>query len=317
MDSDRRAEVHMRIASVDIGTNAILLLIADIDNTGNIQTIEHQQRFPRLGKEVNDKYLISTTAFKGVTKVLNEYKTLAEKFKADIITACATSAVRDSLNKYEFITHLKKTTGINIDIISGEDEALLTFKGAVSGLQKGNYQPMVVDIGGGSTELSFYEDDAFISYSFQIGAVRLTEHFLNHNPPTNEEIETVRKAIDNKFRKIKQNNLSSYSLVGVAGTTTTLACLDQNLMEFDVKRVSGYKLTYESVDGWFNKLIRLSSSQIRSLSNTTEGRADILPAGVLILWNFMKQFNFKEILVSERGLRYGLALREWEKKLKA
>jgi len=306
----------MRVASIDIGTNAVLLLIADIDDNSVIKPVEHQQRFPRLGKEVDYKYIISPSAFETVTNVLNEYKNLSQQYEVDTIIACATSAVRDSSNKNEFIKHLKEITGIYVEVLSGEDEALLTYKGAVSGLTTHNKQIVVLDIGGGSTEISFKRDNVFIFHSLQIGAVRLTERYFKHNPPTDEEIQLTNAAILSEFLRLGDIEFSSYFLVGVAGTVTTLACLDQDLNEFDVKRVSGYRLTYECVEEWSNKLIKMKSSQIRSLSNTTEGRADILPAGVLILRNFMKQFNSKEILVSERGLRYGMAFREWEKQNK-
>ncbi len=306
----------MRVASIDIGTNAVLLLIADIDDNGAIKPVEHRQRFPRLGKEVDNKYIISPSAFETVANVLNEYKNLSQKYEVGNIVACATSAVRDSSNKNEFIKHLKEITGIDVEVISGEDEALISYKGAISGLTKQSKRTVVLDIGGGSTEISFKRDNVFIFHSLQIGAVRLTERYFKHNPPTDEEIQLTNAAILSEFLRVGVIDFSSYIFVGVAGTVTTLACLDQNLIEFDVNRVSGYKLTYECVDGWSNKFISMTSLQIRSLSNTTEGRADILPAGVLILLNFMKHFNFKEILVSERGLRYGMAFREWEKQNK-
>lgn len=302
----------MRIASIDIGTNAVLLLIADVDDQGNIHPIEHKQKYPRLGNKVDEKYTISNSSFKSVADVLDEYKALSEKFKVDKITTCATSAVRDASNKYEFLTYLKKHTDIDIEVISGEDEALLTYNGAVSGLHKLSYQPIVLDIGGGSTELSFYENNVFTCYSLRIGAVRITERYFEHNPPTNEEIENAIAAISKEFEKINQTNLTSYSLVGVAGTITTLACLDQHLLEFDIQKVSGYRLSTASVQAWLNKLLKMTSKEIKALSNTTEGREDILPAGVLILNEFLKRFHFKEVIVSERGLRYGLALREWE-----
>ena len=306
----------MRVASIDIGTNAVLLLIADIDDNSVIKPVEHQQRFPRLGKEVDNKYIISPSAFETVANVLNEYKNLSQKYEVGNIVACATSAVRDSSNKNEFVNHLKDATGIHVEVISGEDEALITYKGAISGLTKQSKRIVVLDIGGGSTEFSFRRDNDFVTHSLQIGAVRLTERYFKHNPPIDEEIQLTNAAILSEFLRVGVIDFSSYIFVGVAGTVTTLACLDQNLIEFDVNRVSGYKLTYECVDGWSNKFISMTSLQIRSLSNTTEGRADILPAGVLILLNFMKHFNFKEILVSERGLRYGMAFREWEKQNK-
>lgn len=307
----------MRIASIDIGTNSILLLIADIDDKGNIHPIEHQQRFPRLGKEIDKKYIISESAFDTVVNVLNEYKNISKQHEVDTIIACATSAVRDSLNKNEFIRHLKKATSIKVEIISGKVEAFLTYKGAFSGVSSIDKQFVVLDIGGGSTEISFMRDNKFLSHSLQIGAVRLTERYVLHNPMTRKESQIISSAISTEYLRIKRFDFSNYILVGVAGTVTTLACLDQNLPEFDIQLVSGYRLSRDSVEYWSNKLISMTSSEIRSLSKTTEGREDILSTGVLILNEFIKHFQIPEIIISERGLRYGLALREWEKENKA
>jgi len=306
----------MRIASIDIGTNAVLLLIADVDRNGEITAIEHQQRYPRIGKKVDEKYIILPTAFEKIKNILEEYKIIANKFGVERIITASTSAVRDSTNKHEFLSYIKTSTGINVELLSGEEEAKLTYDGTINGIKGISKKTVVLDIGGGSTEISFFEQNKFVSYSLQIGAVRLTERYFKNNPPHDEEILKAKQAIANEFKNVKQQNLSSYSLIGVAGTMTTLACLEQNLKDFDIQKVSGYRLNKEKINNWLNKLLKMTSEQILQLSNTTKGREDILPAGVLILNEFMMCFHFKEIIVSERGLRYGLILREWEKYIK-
>jgi len=306
----------MRIASIDIGTNAVLLLIADVDRNGEITAIEHQQRYPRIGKKVDEKYIILPTAFEKIKNILEEYKIIANKFGVERIITASTSAVRDSTNKHEFLSYIKTSTGINVELLSGEEEAKLTYDGTINGIKGISKNTVVLDIGGGSTEISFFEQNKFVSYSLQIGAVRLTERYFKNNPPHDEEILKAKQAIANEFKNVKQQNLSSYSLIGVAGTMTTLACLEQNLKDFDIQKVSGYRLNKEKINNWLNKLLKMTSEQILQLSNTTKGREDILPAGVLILNEFMMCFHFKEIIVSERGLRYGLILREWEKYIK-
>ena len=309
----------MRVASIDIGTNTILLLVADLDEQGTIHPIEHQQRLPRLGRDVDDKGVIHVSAFDRVVRILHEYKNLAIHLAANRIVAVATSAIRDAANKDEFVSYVKRTTGIGIEILSGEDEALCTYRGAVSGFPETGHRTAVVDIGGGSTEFSFpspcegnrNDKTAVEQQSFQIGCVRLSERFFRHNPPEPQEIENARGLITREFSRLKDLDLSEYSLIGVAGTATTLACLDQGLMEFEIEKVSGYTMECNRVGEWLVRLVALKTEEILSLSKTTEGRADILTAGVLILHEFMTQIRLKKIVVSERGLRYGLAIRAW------
>lgn len=306
----------MRIAAIDIGTNTVLLLIADVDEHGTIHPLEHQQRLPRLGRDVDQNRTINIGAFDKITWILNEYKNLAQQFKADRIIACGTSAIRDAANREEFLRYILSLTGIEIEVLSGEDEALWTFRGAVSGFPNLRLSAVVIDVGGGSTEVSYLggNQDHLTRKSVQIGSVRLTERYFKHNPPTKEETAAATEAIADALRLFDPQDLMGRVLIGVAGTVTTLAALDQGLKEFDIEKVSGYRLHRERVEFWLQRLLSMTTAEIRSLSNTTEGRADILPAGVLILAEFMRRFQFNEILVSERGLRYGLVLREWERR---
>ena len=300
----------MRIATIDIGTNTVLLLVADVDNKGTITPVAFEQRLPRLGKDVDKNRAIQVAAFDKIAWILNEYKNLAKQLRAERIVACATSAVRDASNKEEFLSYVSSATGIDVEVLSGEDEALWTYRGAVSGLPRIAERAVVIDIGGGSTEISFYMEKQLQRYSFQLGSVRITERYFKHNPPTPQEIDEATQFIRGELSPLKKHNFSGYTLVAVAGTTTTLACLDQHLMDFDVAKVSGYDMEKEQVVEWFGKLSTMTTTEIRSLSNTTEGRADILTAGVLTLYESMSLLRFGKVLVSERGLRYGLALRE-------
>jgi len=308
----------MRIAGIDIGTNTVLLLVADIDEGGTIHPVHHEQRFPRLGRHVDRKKLISAAAFDRVGWVLNEYKDLSIQLRADRITACATSAVRDAANGKEFLSFIGSTTGIEVEILGGDEEARWSYRGALSGIGPVSGPAAVIDIGGGSTEVSYpgrtaSAGNSLEHLSFQLGALRVTERCFNHNPPAGEEIDRARRLVQTMWDPVEGLDGGNHTLVGVAGTVTTLACLDQGLADFEVSRVSGYKLSREHVGNWFRRLAHLQTAEIETLSNATAGRADILTAGTLILMEFMDRFQFKEIIVSERGLRYGLVIREWEK----
>lgn len=308
----------MRIASIDIGTNTVLLLIADIDEHGNIRVIEHQQRLPRLGKNVDTSGMIQSSAFDRIAWILNEYKNISLQFKADRLIACATSAVRDASNRKEFLSFLEINTEINVEVLSGKDEAYWTYNGVANGIKKSPLPMLILDIGGGSTELSFPQPDghngnsALNQYSFQLGAVRLTERFFKHDPPLPEEIESAKLFIREEVAQVRNPGFHRYQLVGVAGTVTSLACIDQQLPVFDVNNVSGYSIQKERVAGWFAKLQTMNHASIKSLSTALEGRADIFTAGVLILLEVMDLFRIPTIIVSERGLRFGLVLREWK-----
>lgn len=303
----------MRLASIDIGTNTVLLLVGDVDNQGNIKPLAFEQRLPRLGKDVDKSRVIQIAAFDKIAWILSEYKNLAKQLRAERIVACATSAVRDASNKDDFLSYVKSVTGIDVEVLSGEDEALWTYRGAVSGFPEIADRAVVIDIGGGSTEISFYSEGRLQRYSFQLGSVRITERYFKHNPPTQEEIDEAVNFVRCEFAPLKKHDFSGCTLVAVAGTATTLACLDQHLTDFEVVKVSGYEMGRERVGKWFRQLSTLSPAEIRSLSNTTEGRSDILTAGALTLFECMTQLRFENVLVSERGLRYGMALREWEK----
>ena len=313
----------MKITSIDIGTNTVLLLIADVDANGIIHPLEHEQRLPRLGKDVDQRKIISTSAFDRISWILNEYKNVAKQRRADKLVAAATSAVRDAANREEFLSYLYSTTGIQVDVLSGDEEALWTYKGVMSGFSGLTKPAVVLDIGGGSTEISFPNPrdhngkTRLQRYSFQLGSVRLTERYFKHSPPLPAEIENTQVVMLEEFSQVRNPGFGDYHLIGVAGTATTLACIDQNLQEFDIQKVSGYRISRETVAQWMMKLSLMDSKSIQALSTTTEGRADILTAGVLILHEFMRHFGFHSIIMSERGLRYGLIIREWEKDNKA
>jgi exopolyphosphatase/guanosine-5'-triphosphate,3'-diphosphate pyrophosphatase len=310
----------MRIASIDMGTNTVLLLIADIDARGTIHPVQNELRFPRLGRDVDRSGVIGAPAFDRIAWVLSEYKNLAIQLKSEVITACGTSAVRDAVNREEFLAYLRSTTGIDVQILSGDEEARWSYAGALSGFEPATRHAAVIDIGGGSTEVSYPPieqkspgEAALKHHSFQLGAVRLTERYFIHNPPAEEELVAARRMVHDGWASIGDLEGGDYSLIGVAGTVTTLACLEQGLIHFDAERVDGYKLSREHVGHWVAKLSRLRTPEIEALSESTTGRADIITAGSLILLEFMNKFGFEEITVSERGLRYGLVIREWKK----
>jgi exopolyphosphatase/guanosine-5'-triphosphate,3'-diphosphate pyrophosphatase len=174
----------------------------------------------------------------------------------------------------------------------------------------------VVDIGGGSTEITIGDRTTVKSkISLNIGSVRLTERCLRHDPPTHPELESAIAVVEDELARPEGFDVAGSTLVGVAGTATSLAILDQGLKEFALHAVSNYPLKLENVRSLFRQVRGMPSAEILKLSPVMEGRADVITAGALILREIMAHYKFREMIVSERGVRYGLAIREWERRV--
>lgn len=304
----------MKIASIDIGTNTILLLVAEIDEKGIITTLHHEQRIPRIGKNVDKAGNIGYEAFEKAGKILNEYHNIIKPYNPEKIIVTGTSAIRDSKNNQDFKSYILKETGLSLDIISGSEEATWTYRGGISEFIKDNEECVVIDIGGGSTEIILGKGREIVDKtSLNIGAVRLTERYLKHDPLEIDELESAAKIVNEELSKITLPILGK-KLFGVAGTITTLSAYHQKLEVHDPAKVNGYILTIDNIDDIFNDLKIKTNSEISQIKVIPKGREDVLLAGILILKEFMKKFSLEKITTSIRGLRYGIALREWEKK---
>jgi len=301
----------MNVAVIDIGTNTVLLLVARFDPSGNITPLVYDQRVPRLGRGVDAEGNLQHESMERVLIVLQEYKTILSRFELAALVVCGTSAVRDSRNREVFARLVRDRVGFELEIVSGPDEALWTYRGAISGVQ-GVRKATVVDTGGGSTEITVGDCQTIVNkVSLNMGSVRLTERCFTHDPPTASELETAIKIVEEQLAVLREFDFGGSTLIGVAGTATSLAILDQGLKEFSISAVTNYTLRRERVRGLFNTLRTLPSSRIKGLSTVMEGRSDVITAGTLILYEIMSHYKFDEMIVSERGVRYGLAIREW------
>lgn len=297
------------------------MLIADLRDDGAIRTLRDEIAFPRLGKGVDESGLISPEATNRALSVLKEYQSLSVKLGSGKIIACGTSALRDSRNSDEVISRIRHETSIDVEVLSGEDEAHWTFLGALiqeddssSKLAPNQGRFAVIDIGGGSTEVTLgTSQHVEKSLSFGLGCVRLTERFLRSTPPTSEELERARACARSALSGLHDIDTIRCELVGVAGTITTLAALDQNLSKFEADKVDGYVLGLDRIIEIFEQLRPQTLAQIRSSPIISSGRADVLLAGILILIEFMAICRFDRITTSSKGLRYGLILREFER----
>lgn len=303
----------MRVSVIDIGTNTVLLLVAQINEEGTLTPLLYEQRAPRLGRGVDGERTLQPEAMERTMAVLREYCDMMSKFMIDRVVLCGTSAVRDAGNREKFAELVRSETGFELEILSGGDEALWTYRGAVSGIA-GIQRATVVDIGGGSTEITVGNSHTITNkISLDIGSVRLTERCFKYDPPTHRELEAAIEIIEDELAKPKGFAFGGSTLLGVAGTATSLALLDQGIDRFTIESVTNYPLKLERVYSLFRMLREMKSEEIRALSPIMEGRADVITAGVLILREIMAHYKFDTMIVSERGVRYGLAIREWEK----
>lgn len=301
------------IAVIDIGTNTVLLLVARLDEGGTITPLVYEQRIPRLGRGVDSSRNLNGESMDRVVTVLKEYALLMAPHAPSPVIVCGTSAVRDAANGEELSRRILAETGWTLEVLSGDDEALWTYRGAISGIPD-LQRTTVVDIGGGSTEMTIGDGTTIDQkISLDIGSVRLTERFFKHDPPTAAELESAIEVVENAIDRTAGFPFQGTTLVGVAGTATSLVLLARDVRSFNIAAVTNVRLEREMVERLFRRLRAMPSSEIRGLSPVLEGRNDVITAGSLILREIMAHCGFTSMIVSERGVRYGLAIREAEK----
>ena len=306
--SSRLSHDAMIIASIDIGTNTALLLIGSVTPDGRLEVLHDSVQTPRLGQGVDASRQLAPAAIDRALRVLAEFHSIMEGFHPARTIVTATSAVRDARNRKEFLGRVKEATGFTVRVLSGEEEAAWTFAGTVSGSVRSD-PALVVDIGGGSTELSLGTGSTpSFHTSIDIGAVRLTERYCRMSPPGPDEIRTATEEIITRLAHVPPDLPPHCIAYGVAGTPTTLATYLAGLATPDRRVIDGYGLSRKAVEDAFRILSRLTPPEIRALGKTFAGREDVITAGTLILAKVMDHFGLDRIRVSVRGLRYGSLL---------
>jgi exopolyphosphatase/guanosine-5'-triphosphate,3'-diphosphate pyrophosphatase len=292
-------------ASIDLGTNTCLLLIVNGDTD---HVVADYSTIVRLGQKVDGERKLHPEA---VERTLNCLKGYAEKLRSaggdPQTTVCvATSQARDAKNGAEFFARVKQETGFQFKVISGDEEARLTFQGALLPGMKPELSA-VIDIGGGSTELI----GKIGGKSLDMGSVRFTERFLKSDPVTDEEFWACQAEADRMLESMlewRRKLPEGLTLVGVAGTATTLAAWHLELPKFDAAKIDALTLTRGDVHRMVEELKWRSIEERCGLPSMEAKRADVILAGALILWRAMEMLNFSELRVSTRGLRYGVLI---------
>ena len=295
----------MKIAAIDIGTNSTRLLIVDyIDCEYNI--LERDLITTRLGEGVDKNGYLNKKAIKRTIEALEIYNNKIKEYGVDETKVVGTSALRDVKNNQNFVELVKEKTSFNLEVISGNKEASYIYIGVKSDINKENF--LISDIGGGSTEFIWKKNDKVIEKSLDIGAVRLTERNIeNKNKAlTNNNYNALKTEIKEIIEGSEINSDKADKMIGVGGTITTLAAMDLELVEYDSQKIHHYLLSKKKIDEIFVKLSQSNLDERKNMKGLNEGRADIITAGTVILKLIMEQFDFKEILISERDILFGL-----------
>jgi exopolyphosphatase/guanosine-5'-triphosphate,3'-diphosphate pyrophosphatase len=285
----------MRVAVVDLGTITTRLLVADVDN-GRVEEVLRRTEITRLGEGVDERRKLLPLPIARVRNVLAEYRRELEGLGAERTLAVGTSAIRDAENGEAFLGEVEWSYGFTTRLLSGEEEGELTRRGVAGGreLEPGT---LVLDIGGGSTEL--ISDGS--RTSLDLGSVRLTERFLHSDPPTLEELEAAAGAVRDALP-----DLEPAQAIGVAGTITTLAALE--LGEYDPERVHGYRISRNAVDAQLERLASLPLAERRELPGLEPERAPVIVAGAVIVREVLDRYGLDSLEASERDILHGAAL---------
>jgi exopolyphosphatase/guanosine-5'-triphosphate,3'-diphosphate pyrophosphatase len=301
------AEGAHRVAVVDVGTNSARLLVADVAD-GVVAPVERRSRVTRLGRGVDLSGRLSAEAIEEACDAIGEYVVGYEELGAEAVDAIATSAVRDSENGSAFVAELRERFALSARVLDGEEEARLTYLGATSE-RPPDGPTLVVDIGGGSTEL-VVGTGSEISFhaSLQAGVVRHSERHLTSDPPTAVQLESLATDIRGLIEAAREAGVEAGAGIAVAGTPTSLAAIEMELEPYDPARVHGHVLQLRSIQRMLSRLASVPLSERVEVPGMHPDRAPTILAGVVILVETMRAFGLEQIDVSEHDILYGTAL---------
>lgn len=297
----------MNIASIDIGSNSVILLIAEINQAHKrFVPIKNLYATPRTSKGLFQNLEFDSGSISRLKAVLKEFAATCKEYEVSLILSGATQAFRKAKNAAEVIKEIKEELGIEIRVLSGSEEGLLTFYGASSIID--HYSGYMIDIGGGSTEVILSESgEITFSHSFNFGAVSLCDMFNSLPPITDEKEAAVIKYVRDTVNQISPIPLKIYPSIAVAGTPTTLACMHLGIKDFDENKIEGYELSRNDIMQLTQKMANLTPAAILGIYGpVVAGREDVILTGAIILLSLMEMMNLENILVSTRGLRHGI-----------
>jgi exopolyphosphatase/guanosine-5'-triphosphate,3'-diphosphate pyrophosphatase len=300
-----------RVAAIDCGTNSIRLLIADVESDGSMHEIDRRMTIVRLGEGVDATGRFSDAALARTFAACDEFANIISAHSVERIRFVATSASRDVSNRAEYVAGVKARLGVEPDVISGDEEARLSFLGATSGLAAGVEGPyLVLDIGGGSTEFVFGTATPEHAKSVNIGCVRMTERHLWADPAPAVAIEAATKDIDEAIAiaGAEVPITSATTVIGLAGSVTTVAAMAIGLERYDRKAIHGSVISKDAVHRVSERLLKMTRDQRAALPFMHPGRVDVIGAGSLVLDRIMQHVPNASVLVSEHDILDGIAI---------
>jgi exopolyphosphatase/guanosine-5'-triphosphate,3'-diphosphate pyrophosphatase len=290
-----------RVAAVDLGTNSTRLLVADVDGE-RLDEVVRRLTITRLGEGVDERRRLLPLPVTRVRNCLTEYRRELEELGATRTLAIATSAIRDAENGEAFLGEIEWSYGFTTRLLEGSEEAAMMYRGVTAG-RPSVTDTLLVDIGGGSTELVLGSDGGpQASTSLDVGCVRVTERFLDSDPPTRAELDAAAAHVRSVLPAF-----DARAAIGVAGTVTTLATLDRGDAEYDPERTHGHRLARSSVDRELERLAAMTLDERLRVPGIEPGRAPVIVAGVVVLHEIMDAYGLEEIEVSERDILHGAA----------
>jgi exopolyphosphatase/guanosine-5'-triphosphate,3'-diphosphate pyrophosphatase len=301
-------EQPMRVAAIDCGTNSIRLLIADIDGN-NFREVVRDMEIVRLGQGVDETGQFHPDAIARTLAAVDKFATEIAKRGVEKIRFCATSATRDATNRHLFIDGVRERLGIELEVISGDEEAALSFTGAIKDLDPSNGPFLVVDIGGGSTEFVFGTSTVEAARSVNIGCVRMTERHFASDPATAQQIELARTDIQAAIAQAAAvvPITKAKTLVAVAGTATTVAAAALDLPEYDRYAIHLSRISAQQTHDAATMFATSTREQRLALGYMHPGRVDVIAAGSLVLSEIMKATGAREFVASESDILDGMA----------
>ena len=298
------------IASLDLGTNSTRVLVARPAD-GRLEVLDRRNTITRLGQGVGASGRLAPEAIDRTLACLRDYREILDRHGVERVRVAATSASRDAANRDELFDAVEALIGTRPELLSGDEEGRLSFRGATGELDQASGPFLVVDIGGGSTEFIVGTDRVEGVMSVDVGCVRLTEKFLLHDPPQAEElsacISLTDAYLDDVVREIPAA-AEARTLVGLAGTVTTVAAVEIGLETYDRDRIHHFRLTREAAEDVFRTLATESRADRIHNPGLEEARADVIVGGCCVLVALFRHFGFDEMVVSEADILDGLAL---------
>ena len=296
-----------RYAAIDVGTNTVLLLVAEKTASG-FEPVAERGAITRLGKGVDATRRLAPEAMQRTLEVVGRFAAEARALRAVGLAVSATSAARDAQNGAEFLAAARERTGVEVEILSGEEEARLSYRAVSSDFaaQAGARELVAIDIGGGSTEFIFGTGSAVrFHQSLDIGSVRLTERCIHTDPPSGEDFERLHAELDAALAQVPKP-LGEALVVGVAGTVTTLYAVANGVVPYDAARVHGGWLPRDALAQTRARLASQPLAARRHVPGLQPERADVIIAGAVLLEGALDRLGATGIRVSDRGLRWGL-----------